>query len=110
MSDIKVITTEELKEKLDRKDDFKLVMTMAEWSYQSMHIAGSLNIFDPQDALEQLHPDDEIVVYCSNEACPASVLSYHILVDQGYSNVRRYAAGVLGWSEAGYPLEGDQVG
>ena len=33
-----IIDREELKEKLDRGDDFKLVMTLSEWAYEAQHI------------------------------------------------------------------------
>ena len=44
------IGREELKGKLDRGDDFKLLMTMNKWAYEAMHIPGSLNIYDPEEA------------------------------------------------------------
>jgi rhodanese-related sulfurtransferase len=104
-----LISREELKEKLDRGDDFKLVMTLGEWGYRAKHIPGSLNIYKPEQVREMLDLDDEIVVYCSNEACGASILAFNILEHDGYKNVRRYAGGLLDWEDAGYPLEGEMV-
>ena len=75
-----LISREELKEKLDRGDDFKLVMVLGEWGYRAKHIPGSLNISTPEQGQEMLSLDDEIVVYCSNQACVASIMAYHILV------------------------------
>ena len=98
-----------LKIKIDRGDDFKLVMTLGEWAFQAKHIPGSLNVPTPQQVSEMLSPDDEIVVYCSNPACTASQMAYHVLVRKGFENVRRYAGGVQDWEEAGYPLEGEMV-
>ena len=43
-----IIDREELKAKLDRGDDFKLVMTLGEWAFEAQHIPGSINITDPQ--------------------------------------------------------------
>ncbi|MFQ5794941.1 MAG: rhodanese-like domain-containing protein [Candidatus Bipolaricaulia bacterium] len=106
---MKLISREELKEKLDRGDDFKLVMVLGDWAYRAKHIPGSLNIFTPELAKAHLDPDDEIVVYCSNEACIASIAAYKLLVDNGYKNVRRYAGGLADWEEAGYLLEGEMV-
>ena len=56
-----------------------------------------------------LSPDDEIVVYCSSEACVASISAYNIPTLKGFKNVRRYAGGLLDWENAGYPLEGEMV-
>lgn len=104
---METISREELKTKLERGDDFKLVMTLAEWAYQMSHIPGSLNITSMPAAQELLKPDDEIVVYCSDELCIASRAAYMYLTANGYNNVRRYSGGLSEWEDAGYPLEGD---
>lgn len=106
---MKLISREELKEKLDRGDDFKLVMVLGEWAYRAKHIPGSLNVSAPDQARDLLHPDEEIVVYCSNRDCYASGVAYHLLTGAGFKNVRRYMGGVLDWEEAGYPLEGEML-
>jgi rhodanese-related sulfurtransferase len=104
-----LISREELKEKLDRGDDFKLVMVLGDWAYRAKHIPGSLNISRIQDAANILSVDDEIVVYCSDKACVASQAAYRLLVDRSFENVRRYAGGLSDWEDAGYPLEGEMV-
>ena len=101
-----IIDREELKQKLDRGDDFKLVMTLSQWAFEAQHIPGSINITQMQDAQKYLDPEDEIVVYCSNEQCIASQVAYKILEGRGYNNIRRYAGGLVDWQEAGYPLDG----
>jgi rhodanese-related sulfurtransferase len=106
---MKLISREELKEKLDRGDDFKLVMALGEWAYRAKHIPGSLNFNTIEEGLEALDPNEDIVVYCSNVTCLASRAAYRYLRDQGYKHVRRYAGGVQDWEEAGYPLEGEFV-
>jgi rhodanese-related sulfurtransferase len=107
--DIKLISHDELKSKLERKDQFKLVMALGAWEYRAKHIPGSLHFLTPEEALASLAQDDEIVVYCSSNACIASVLAYKYLVHHGYIHVRRYAGGILDWEEAGYPLDGEMV-
>jgi rhodanese-related sulfurtransferase len=101
------ISTADLKARLDRGDDFKLVMTLADWAYQMSHIPGSLNIMDLNTAKELLDPEDDIVVYCSDQNCLASRAAYFYLTNNGYSNVRRYSGGLAEWQAAGLPLEGD---
>ena len=100
------ISREELKTKLDRGDEFKLVMTLAEWAYMVSHIPGSINVNNIAQGERLLDIDDEIVVYCSDEQCVASQATYHYLVRNGYNNVRRYSGGLVDWEAAGYPLEG----
>ena len=67
---MELISRNELKEKLDRKDSFKLVMVLGEWAYRAKHIPGSLNVFAPELAKDMLDPEDDIIIYCSDENCP----------------------------------------
>jgi rhodanese-related sulfurtransferase len=106
---MRLIDREELKGKLDRGDDFKLVMALHEFAFNAMHIPGSVHYPSVEQAFAELDPDDEIVVYCSDEACVASRFAYEALVAAGYGNVRRYAGGLSDWAAAGYPLEGTAV-
>jgi len=102
-----LIDRDELKTKLDRGDDFKLVMTLTEWPFQAKHIPGSLNLANAGDVSTLLEKDDEIVVYCSDENCIGSKVAYDQLTRAGYGNVRRYAGGIADWEEHDLALEGD---
>ena len=104
-----LIDREELKAKLDRGDDFKLVMTLGEWAFNMAHIPGSLNVSNDEQGKKLLSPDDEIIVYCSDTNCSASRAAYNMLVEKGFKNVRRYAGGLADWQAAGYALEGDAL-
>ncbi len=108
-SGINVIGVEELKQKIDRRDDFKLVNALGEWEFQAKHIPGSLHLHTVDDAVAALSPTDEIVVYCSNPLCRASSELYKGLHARGYRHIRRFAGGMAAWEEAGYPLEGEWV-
>ncbi len=102
-----LISREELKAKIDSGHDFKLVMTLSEWAFRAKHIPGSLNIDNVSKVAELLRPDDEIVVYCSDENCPASKFAFHQLTTNGFERVSRYAGGIADWEDAGLPLEGE---
>ncbi len=104
-----LITREELKAALDGGQPIKLVMTLGEFGFRAKHIPGSLHVERPEDAAELLDRDDDIVVYCSDEACYASRMACRKLEERGYRRVRRYAGGVADWEQAGYPLEGEMV-
>jgi len=47
--------------------------------------------------------DTPLVVYCSTNR--RSPLAAHTLMEMGYTNVRNYPDGFLGWQEAGYSVE-----
>ena len=103
---IRTIGREELKAKLDRGDDFKLIMALNRWAYDAKHIPGSIHFDAPDDLYRAVKRDEEVVVYCSNVDCLSSVALYRDLVRRGYGNVRRYSGGLLDWEDAGLPLEG----
>ncbi len=66
------IPREDLKAKLDRGDDFVLVESLPEETFQHAHLPGAVNI--PPDQVRELAPellpdkDAEIVVYCTDAA------------------------------------------
>lgn len=103
---MELIERDELKAKIDRGDDFKLVMVLNEWAFNAKHIPGSLNVTSPAEAADQLEKDDEIVIYCSDDRCIASKIAFDQLSEAGYENVRRYAGGIADWEDHGLPLEG----
>ena len=100
-----VITREELRRKMERGDEFKLVMTLSAFAYDAKHIPSSRHFETIGEALAELDPADEIVVYCADVYCASSIYAYRRLEQAGYTRVRRYAGGVADWEEAGYPLE-----
>ena len=108
-ANMKTIDRKELKAKLDRGDNFKLVMTMDDYAYDHMHIPGSLHFNNMVEALKQLKPDDEVVLYCSTKWCHDSINAYLILQDNGFDKIYRYPGGLEDWEKAHYPLEGDMV-
>jgi rhodanese-related sulfurtransferase len=67
---LKTISRDDLKQKIDRKDDFLLVETLASVSYHHAHLPGAINL--PPDQITQLAPTllpdkaADIVVYCAS--------------------------------------------
>ena len=107
---IRTISRDELKSKLDRGDEFKLIMALNRWAFDAKHIPGSLHFDTPDELYAVVRPEDEVVVYCSHIDCLSSVALYRELFRRGYRDVRRYAGGLLDWEDRGLPLEGDMVG
>jgi rhodanese-related sulfurtransferase len=68
--DMKTISRDELKQKIDRKDNFSLVETLAKVTYDHEHLPGAINL--PPDQVSALAPrlfpdkNAEIVVYCAS--------------------------------------------
>ena len=81
-------------------------MTLSGFAYRTKHIPGSLHFETVEEAVTALDREDEIVVYCADVHCVASIYAYRLLEREGFRRVRRYAGGVADWEAAGYPLEG----
>jgi rhodanese-related sulfurtransferase len=64
---VKTVEREELKEKIDRGDDFVLLEVLSEGSYNQAHLPGAIR-FQGMDMIPDLLPDKatEVVAYCSN--------------------------------------------
>jgi rhodanese-related sulfurtransferase len=104
---ILTIGREQLRAKLARGEPIKLIMALNRWAFDAKHIPGSLHFDTPDELYASVRPEDEVIVYCSNVDCLASVALYRDLVRRGYGNVRRYAGGLLEWEDAGLPLDGE---
>ena len=104
------IARDELSTKLSRHDDLKLVMAASDFGFRMKHIPGSLNFRTANQMLAALGKDDDIVVYCSNADCHASLAAIQKLRDGGFARVRHYRGGIIDWEAAGLPLEGEWAG
>jgi rhodanese-related sulfurtransferase len=97
----------DLQAKLARGDRFKLVMASSDWGFRAKHIPGSVHFSRPEDLFAAISPDEEIVVYCSNEDCHASLGLIQKLRAHGYRRVLHYSGGLIDWENAELPIEGD---
>ena len=64
---MKTISREDLKEKIDRGDDFVLLEALSEASFGRAHLPGAIR-FQDMDSIPDLLPDKttEVVAYCSS--------------------------------------------
>ena len=103
------IDRDELWRKVQAGADLVLVDALSPVSYARSRLPGAKNI--PPHRVDWLAPRripdlaTEVVVYCLNETCDASVTVAQRLVELGYTNVRHYAGGKSDWTEGGLPLE-----
>lgn len=67
MSEVGTITREELKEMMDRGDEFVLLEVLSEESYRREHLPGAIR-FQDLDRAEEILPDKsvDVISYCSN--------------------------------------------
>ena len=103
---MKSISREDLKEKIDRGDEFVLLEVLSEASYGRAHLPGAIR-FQDMDSIPALLPDKnpEVVAYCSNFHCHSSTRVVRELTAMGYENAFEYEGGKQDWMDAGYPTE-----
>jgi rhodanese-related sulfurtransferase len=104
----KTIDREELKKKMENKEDVVLIEVLGEEDYSKEHIKGAINIPLKNIGLEankRFDKSKEIVVYCSDKNCGASPAAAEKLDSLGFENVYDYVEGKQGWKEAGLPME-----
>jgi rhodanese-related sulfurtransferase len=64
---VKTISREDLKDKIDRGEEFVLLEALSESSYSRVHLPGAIR-FQDMGMITNLLPDktNEVVAYCSN--------------------------------------------
>lgn len=92
------ITVQELKQKLDNKEEFVFIDVREPHEYAEYNIGAKLvplgEIPNQIDEFED-HKSDEIVVHCRSGARSAAAQEF--FRKAGYTNVRNLTGGVLAW-------------
>ncbi len=115
MADFDTITRDELKAKIDNDEDFVLVDTLGDESYNRAHLPQAISISAQDDDFvanveeEVPEKDTEVIVYCGSFDCPLSDNAANQLTDAGYANVVDYEGGLKDWAEGGFELEGEDA-
>jgi rhodanese-related sulfurtransferase len=94
------IDVNELKEKLDRKDDFVFLDVREPHEYEEYNLGATLlPLGDVQSNLHdyEASKDKEIVIHCRSGA--RSAMAQRIFQQAGFSKVRNVKGGVLAWKE-----------
>jgi rhodanese-related sulfurtransferase len=77
-------------------------------SYKEGHIPGALDFAAVKTKLAAVLPTDKsalIVAYCANEDCPDYQEAAAAAEALGYTNVKHYEGGIMGWKESGARVE-----
>lgn len=109
---LQTIDAETLHRKITGEHSPVLINALGKDSYQAKHIPGSINIpTGNADMAKDVIPymDAEIVVYCANTDCDASLNLAQKLEEMGYTNVSDFEKGLAGWKSAGYEFKGNDV-
>ena len=95
---MKEISVQELKEKLDKGEDFQLIDVREDFEYQTSNLGGELiplgGILIETD---KIATDKDVVIMCrSGKRSAAAIMQ---LEAQGYTNLYNLFGGILAWQE-----------
>lgn len=99
MIQIPQLTVEQVKEKRDKKEKFRLIDVREEKEYETCRIEDSLLIplsEFAKRALNELKPEDEIIIHCHHGGRSQKACEY--LAGQGFKKVANLAGGIDEWS------------
>jgi rhodanese-related sulfurtransferase len=94
------INVEELKIKLDQKEDILVIDVREPWEFEEFNIGAKLiPLGDLQSKVDDLddYMDKEVIVHCKSGARSAAAKEF--LIRRGFTNVRNLTGGMLAWQE-----------
>ncbi len=77
-------------------------------TYATGHIPGAIDFTKAKADIAGKLPKDKgalIVAYCANENCSAYQQGAQAAKDLGYTNVKHYSKGIMGWKDSGEKVE-----
>ena len=88
--------------------DVVVIDAQGNGGFETAHLEGAVN-FSLDDVAGQAasiltSPDQRAVLYCTDENCVGAEFVGTQLVEAGYTNLRRFPAGVDGWAALGLPV------
>jgi rhodanese-related sulfurtransferase len=101
------ISTEELQALLQERTPMHLVDVLPGIFYDEAHIPGSINVpFGQLRSSSRLprNKNDLLIFYCMGMQCMYSPQAADLARGLGYTNIRVYREGLIGWQRAGLPV------
>ena len=91
------ITVQELKEKIDKGEDFQLIDVREDFEYETSNLGGqSIPLGGIMIESEKLYKDKQVVVMCrSGKRSAAAIMQ---LEQQGFTNLLNLKGGILAWA------------
>lgn len=104
---IKEIDVQELKTKLDNKDNFVFIDCREQEEWDEAHIQGAtllpLSVF--QEKYEAVLADKNATIVLQCRSGKRSMNACMFLLSKGYSDLVNVEGGILAWAEAGFPVK-----
>jgi rhodanese-related sulfurtransferase len=99
------ISIEQARRLIEAKPNLVIVDVRTKEEYATGYIVGAINLCvecDLRLLLDNLNPNDEILLYCKTGRRSANAL--RILKDNGFEKISNMVGGITAWRNADYPL------
>ncbi len=99
------ISVDEVKNRLDNKDDIFILDVRSQGEYSEGHIKGAtlIPMNQVKKNLDKIPKDKDVVVLCAVGGRSSAATKF--LVKAGYTNVYNMPGGMVKWQKKGYPVE-----
>lgn len=95
---MKEITVEELKQKIDAKEDFQLIDVRETFEYETSNLDGAniplANVLLEKDKISK---DKPVIIQCRSGKRSAQAIK--LLENEGYTNLSNLQGGILAWKD-----------
>lgn len=95
---MKEITVEELKQKIDAKEDFQLIDVRETFEYETSNLNGEniplANVLLEKDKISK---DKPVIIQCRSGKRSAQAIK--LLENEGYTNLSNLQGGILAWKD-----------
>ncbi|WP_028295918.1 rhodanese-like domain-containing protein [Olivibacter sitiensis] len=95
---MKEISVEELKEKIDNKEDFQLIDVREEFEFETSNLDGeNIPLANVLLETDKISKDKPVVVHCRSGKRSAQAIL--LLEQQGFENLYNLQGGILAWRD-----------
>jgi len=96
---MKEITVQELKTKIDNKEDFQLIDVREDNEREFTNIGGDhITMGSVMQNLDKIHKEKDVVIYCRSGIRSGQVISF-LEMNHGFDNLYNLKKGILGWAK-----------
>lgn len=104
---IKEIDVQELKKKLDNKENFVFIDCREQEEWDEAHIEGAtlIPLSSFQEKYEAVLTDKNATIVIQCRSGKRSMNACMFLLSKGYSDLNNLEGGIMAWHEAGFPIK-----
>ena len=96
---MKEITVQELKNKIDAKEDFQLIDCREEYEYEIAHLDGELiPMGEIANNIEKISKEKPVIIHCRTGGRSGAICNM-LEMQHGFDNVYNLKGGILAWAD-----------